>query len=158
MLSVYRERYDVAVGLSDHSGTIYPGLAAAVLGGEVLEVHVTLSREMYGPDVAASVTTAELRQLVTGVRAIEIMKAAPMDKDLVSKQLAPVRDLFMKSVVCRQKLPKGTVLKAEHLAAKKPGTGIPASRLSSFIGLRTTRALDSDELLREGDVEPGGAE
>ena len=50
MLQVYRERYGCAVGLSDHSGTIYPGLAAATLGADVLEVHVTLSREMFGPD------------------------------------------------------------------------------------------------------------
>jgi len=32
--------------VGDHSGTIYPGLAAATLGIDVLEVHVTLSREI----------------------------------------------------------------------------------------------------------------
>jgi len=66
MILFFRERYKCAVGLSDHSGSIYPGLAAATLGIEVLEVHVTLSREMFGPDVSASVTTEELRQLVEG--------------------------------------------------------------------------------------------
>ena len=38
-------------GLSDHSGTMFPSLAAAALGADVVEVHVTLSREMFGPDV-----------------------------------------------------------------------------------------------------------
>ena len=63
-----RERYGCAVGLSDHSGTIYPGLAAVTLGIEVLELHVAFSREMFGPDVPASVTMGELNQLVEGIR------------------------------------------------------------------------------------------
>ena len=71
LIPLFRDRYECAVGLSDHSGTIYPGLAAATLGIQVLEVHVTLSREMFGPDVPASITTTELRQLVEGIRFIE---------------------------------------------------------------------------------------
>ena len=153
MLSLYRDRYDAAVGLSDHSGTIYPGLAAAAIGLDVLEVHVTLSREMFGPDVPASVTTAELRQLVEGVRFIERMKGAPVDKMEVSREAAALRSLFTKSVVARVRLAKGTVLRAEHLAVKKPGTGIPASRLPSLIGRRTLRAIEPDELLAESDVQ-----
>src|SRR5262245_9697867 len=46
LLETFRDRYGSAVGLSDHSGTIYPSLAAATLGSEVVEVHVTMSREM----------------------------------------------------------------------------------------------------------------
>jgi len=59
LLPIFRDRYGCPVGLSDHSGTIFAGLAAATLGCDVLEVHVTLSREMFGPDVPASVTTTE---------------------------------------------------------------------------------------------------
>ena len=64
LLPFFRERYGCSVGLSDHSGTIFPGLAATTLGIDVLEIHVTLSREMFGPDVPASISTSELRQLV----------------------------------------------------------------------------------------------
>src|SRR5262249_4822376 len=80
LLPIFRERYRCPVGLSDHSGTIFPGLAAAAMGCDVLEVHVTLSREMFGPDVPASVTTAELKQLVEGIRFIERMRPSPLDK------------------------------------------------------------------------------
>ena len=44
-------------------------------------------------------------------------------------------------------LAAGTVLAAEHLVAKKPGTGIPADRLASLVGARLTRAVRADELL-----------
>lgn len=156
MLQVFRERYqDGGVGLSDHSGTIYPGLSAATIGIDVLEIHVTLSREMFGPDVPASVTTAELRQLVDGVRFIERMRAHPVDKDAVARELVPTRTLFTKSVVVRSDLPAGTVLRQEHLAAKKPGTGIPAARLPELVGRRLRRAIAADQLLAEEDLEDG---
>jgi len=127
LIPLFRERYDCPVGLSDHSGTIYPGLAAATLGIEVLEVHVTLSREMFGPDVPASVTTRELRQLVEGIRFIERMRAHPVDKDAISREMGPVRNLFTKSVVARVDLPAGTVIRHEHLALKKPEREFPRS-------------------------------
>ncbi len=152
LIPFYRERYGTAVGLSDHSGTIFPGLAAATLGIDVLEVHVTLSREMFGPDVPASVTTGELRQLVDGVRFIERMTSRPVDKDCAAAALGSMRDLFTKSVVARTALRAGTVLTEAHLAAKKPGTGIPAGRMPELIGRRLRRDLAADEPLSETDL------
>lgn len=153
LIPFFRERYNCAVGLSDHSGTPYPGLALAALGGDVLEVHVTFSRGMFGPDVPASVTTTELRQLVEGVRFIEKMLANPVDKDVIADETAPLRKMFMKSVVARIDLPVGTVLREEHLAVKKPGTGLPAARISQLIGAKLVRGLKADELLNEADFE-----
>ncbi len=147
-----RRRYSCPVGLSDHSGSIFPGLAAATLGADMLEVHVTLSREMFGPDVPASVTTAELRQLVEGVRFIENMMSNPVDKDIIAQEMEPLRQLFFKSIVASQDLLEGTVLGPEHLTTKKPGTGIPAERMESMFGRRLRRAVGRDELLREEDL------
>jgi N,N'-diacetyllegionaminate synthase len=152
LLPIFRERYGCAVGLSDHSGTVYPGLAAVTLGAEVLEVHVTMSRQMFGPDVVASVTTSELRQLVEGVRFVERMMANPVDKDAAAAAAAPLRTLFTKSVVARVDLPAGTLLRREHLTAKKPGTGIPAARLPELVGARLERSVRADELLADADL------
>jgi N-acetylneuraminate synthase len=149
----FRERYQSYVGLSDHSGTIYPALAAAARGIDVVEVHVTLSRQMFGPDVCASVTTAELRDLVAGVRFIERMSSHPIDKDVLSAELDPLRRLFTKSVVAAQDLPAGTVLRREHLAVKKPGTGLPAASLPALLGARLRRAVTADETVLQTDLE-----
>jgi len=153
LIPFFKERYGCPVGLSDHSGTIYPGLAATLLGISVLEVHVILSREMFGPDNQASITTGELRQLVEGVHFIERMLTNPVDKNRVAYQLAPVRQIFTKSVVAGKDLKAGTVLRKEHLSLKKPGTGIPASRLNEIIGHRLLRNLTRDEVLLEDDLE-----
>jgi N,N'-diacetyllegionaminate synthase len=159
LLNAFRERYGVKVGLSDHSGAVYAGLAAAALGADALEVHVTFSRECFGPDVPASLTTAELGELIAGVRFIGRMLANPVDKDLQAREAAPVRAIFRKSVVARVALAAGTILHDSDLALKKPGTGLGAERLPELLGRRLRRALAVDEALQESDLagQPEGA-
>ena len=153
LISYFQERYKCAVGLSDHSGTIYPGLAAAAFGIQLLEVHVTFNRAMFGPDVPASVTLAELSKLVEGIRFIEKMMANPVDKEMIAGEFKKLRATFTKSIVTRNNLKAGKVLKADDLTLKKPGTGIPASRLPEIIGRRLTRSLSADTLISESDLE-----
>jgi N-acetylneuraminate synthase len=153
VIPYFRERYGCAVGLSDHSGTIYAGLAAITLGITVLEVHVTLSREMFGPDVPVSLTTSELHQLVEGARFIEKIRAHPVDKDGLARQTMPLRHLFTKSLVARGDIAAGTILREEHLAAKKPGTGIPANEAEKVIGRRLRQNITTNHLLSEDDLE-----
>jgi N-acetylneuraminate synthase len=149
-----RERYGCWVGLSDHSATIFPSIAAATLRADVVEVHVTMSREMFGPDVPASVTTAELAELVRGVRFVEQALANPVDKDQVAAAMAPMRELFTRSVVAAVDIPAGTRLAETDLIAKKPGTGIPAARIPELVGRVTRRAIAADTLLTDDDLEP----
>ena len=153
LISFFAERYQCAVGLSDHSGTIYPGLAAAALGLNLLEVHVTFSRDMFGPDVPASVTMDELSVLVEGIRFIEKMMTNPVDKETIAGELNGLRDMFTKSVVARKNLRAGKVLQADDLSLKKPGTGIPASQLPEVIGRRLKRSLKANTLIAESDLE-----
>jgi N,N'-diacetyllegionaminate synthase len=152
LIPFFRQRYGCGVGLSDHSGTIYAGLAAATLEIEVLEVHVTFSREMFGPDVSSSITIPELRQLVEGIRFIEKIQAHPIDKDKMAVDMAALRNLFTKSVVCRMDLPAGAVLEVQHLTVKKPGTGIPATRLGALVGRTLRCSVKADQLLQESDL------
>ncbi len=153
LLAEIRQRYDLPVGLSDHSGDIFAGLAAVTLGAEVLEVHVALSKEMFGPDVPASVTTAQLRHMVEGVRQIERMNATPVSKDSLSLEAIELRKLFTKSIVASVDLPGGTVLNREHLKLKKPGTGLAASSLPELVGKKLRRDVKRDEFLFLEDVD-----
>ncbi len=154
VLADFSERYGCAVGLSDHSGTIYPALAAVTLGAEVLEVHITLSREMYGPDVVASVTTNEFRQLADGVRFIERMKLNPVAKDVMAGELAPLRAMFTKSVVAARALVVGQLIGSDDLAIRKPGTGIAAGRRVELVGRRVKRPLAPWQPVMEDDLLP----
>lgn len=154
MVPFFRQRYETCAGLSDHSGTIFPGLASVALGADVLEVHVTLSREMFGPDVSSSITTAELSQLVTGIRFIERMLDAPVDKDHIVSELSSMRQIFTKSIVAKENLSAGTVLDERSLCVKKPGGGLAPEQLAEVLGRVLVKDLKADEMLTDFHLEP----
>jgi N,N'-diacetyllegionaminate synthase len=155
VMEVFRQRYRTKVGLSDHSGKIYSGLAAAALGADVIEVHVTFSRECFGPDVPASLTTSELRQLAEGVKFIGTALSHPIDKNESASEAKPLRQIFTKSVVACSALPAGRVLRDSDLTVKKPGTGIPANRMRDLVGKTLRRPVEADQLLQESDLLEG---
>jgi N,N'-diacetyllegionaminate synthase len=152
VLAELRERYRRPVGLSDHSLGLHAAFAAVALGSCVIEKHFMLSREMYGPDAAIATEPDEFRDLVQGIRRIETMLASPVDKDELAP-LAEMKQIFEKSVVATANIPAGTVLSGDMLAAKKPGTGIPARRLPEVLGRRARRDIPADTVLTEADVE-----
>ncbi|MBL8778081.1 MAG: N-acetylneuraminate synthase family protein [Acidimicrobiales bacterium] len=154
LLGAFRDRWGCPVGLSDHTGTIYPGLAAVALGADVVEVHVTLSREAFGPDVGSSVTTAELRQLTEGARAIATMLRHPVDKDRAAAERSDLRTVFTRSLVAASSLPAGHVLGAGDLLAKKPGGGLPPGEREALLGRRLQRSLQADERVTLDAIEP----
>lgn len=156
VLAEFRQRYGCAVGLSEHSGEIYPGLAAVALGAQLLEVHIAFSRDVFGPDVPASLVPDELSSLVRGVRCIEAMNTHPVAKDDMPDSVRELRSIFMKSVVAADDLSEGTVLEPRHLTTKKPGTGIPANALPSLVGRKLARAVSKNTLLSHDDLMAHG--
>jgi len=156
VIEMFKERYDCPVGLSDQTGKIFAGLAAAAIGIQMIEIHVTMTREAFGPDIASSVTTGELAMLVDGIRYIESMAANPVNKNDMAEDLAPLRATFNKSLVAATDLPQGSVIELRHLTAKKPGTGITVDRADEVVGRTLARALATDEFLSESDLEPSG--
>ncbi len=148
-----RRRFDCPVGLSDHSGRPHPGLAAMARGADMIEVHFALSRSMFGPDVPVSLEPAELRLLADARDAFAKMDAHPVDNDAAAGQLAAMRALFTKSLAPVKAMAKGTVLAANMLTTKKPGTGVPPSELPKIVGRRLKNAVGPDRLLRREDLE-----
>ena len=153
MLDFYRQRYHTPVGLSEHSGKIYTGLAAASLGVDMIEVHVTLSRQMFGPDVIVSLTPTELCQLTDGVKFIQTALTHPVEKDARAREMVEMRNLFSKSLVARRNLQAGHTLRREDITARKPGTGIPAARISEFLGRTLCRDVQADSFFAPEDFE-----
>lgn len=148
-----RETFDCPVGLSDHSASLFPPLAAMALGVDLLEVHVTFDRAMYGPDTKASLTFEELAQLVAANQAFATMRANPVDKDTMAEELRDMRALFSKSLAPVQALRAGDQLSADMLTQKKPGTGIAPDRIDEVIGRRLVRDIAPDQILQWTDLE-----
>ncbi len=153
MLSEFRDRYGCPVGLSDHSGTIYAGLAAASLGSNLLEVHVVFDRKCFGPDTPASVTIDELGQLVEGVRFIEKSLANPVSKEQMAGDLEDLRTIFGKGIYASRQMSPGHIIEETDLAFKKPGAGIPASEWKKVIGSKVKSEINYNEPLTMDNIE-----
>ena len=75
-----KNQFNLPVGFSDHSGTIYPCLAAAALGADMFEFHVVFDKGQFGPDVSSSLTINQVKTLSKGIRAIKSAIKNPIDK------------------------------------------------------------------------------
>jgi N,N'-diacetyllegionaminate synthase len=153
VLPEIRTRYGCPTGLSDHSGTIFAGLAAATLGVNMIEVHTVFSRESFGPDTPASITTGELAELVRGVRFINTAQANPVNKAALPEELSQLRTVFGKSIFAARELAAGAEIGRDDMAFKKPGTGIPAARFEMVLGRRLRRRVAANIALSEDDFE-----
>ena len=138
-------RYQCAVGLSDHSGTIFPSLASRMLGASMLEFHVVFDHGQFGPDTKASLTFEQTDQLVRGIRSIETATQNPIDKDAQAATLVETRKLFAKSLYAARDLEPGHTLTDQDILIRKPLIGVSAADYDSTIGKKLTTAVAKDQ-------------
>lgn len=153
VISELRNRYNLPVGLSDHSSTIYPSLSAVSLGAEILEFHVIFDKKMFGPDSKSSLTIAEVKQLVEGVRFIEKSLSNVIDKTDNSK-FKELKNIFEKSLAINKDMKAGDVITFNDLEAKKPSNyGISAKEYRSVLGKKLNKDIKKWNFLKEDDID-----
>lgn len=155
VLEKLRASFDCPIGLSDHSGTIFPSLLSLGQDYDIIEVHLTFHKGMFGPDVAASVSIDELTTICEARDAFSILKSNAVDKDEMASKLDETRILFTKSLAPTRKIKAGEVLSMEMLTTKKPGTGLGPEKASELLGQIATRDIMPDELISFDDFEKG---
>jgi len=154
-LNILREltdRYSCPVGLSDHSGKIFAPLAAISRGAHFVEVHVTFHEDMFGPDTVASLTIAELEQLVAGARFIAKALSSPVKKDEIEQDFDSMRGMFQQGLVAANDIAEGEELTRENLTFRKPCKGIPAKEFFEVIGSRASCPIRKGEFIHQNQV------
>lgn len=145
------EKYQIPVGISDHSATIYPALAAIALGASIVEVHVTMSKYMFGPDVKASVTIEQLKEIVKGSQFIYRMRCNTNDLLNYSNEQEKLKVLFSKSLYYTRDLDPGHSIVPDDLIAKKPGAGERPEQQHLYVGRILKKHVKEDDLLTTDD-------
>ena len=144
-MNAMRDLLGVKVGYSDHTLGIEVAIAAVALGAVVVEKHFTLDRAMEGPDHKASLEPGELREMITGIRNIEVALGSRMKAPTTSE--IAMRAVARKSIVARVPIQSGALLSSENLTVKRPGTGISPMAWDEVIGTLAVRDFDTDEML-----------
>lgn len=137
--------FQVPVGYSDHTLGIEVALAAVALGACVIEKHYTLDRNQPGPDHRASLEPDELVALIKGARMVE--SALGHGRKEPASSEADTAAVARKSLVAAKDIKAGTSLFADHIAIKRPGTGLPPFLHSYLIGLTLNTDVQAGAIL-----------
>jgi N-acetylneuraminate synthase len=139
--------FGLPVGYSDHTLGIEVSLAAVARGATVIEKHFTLDRSLPGPDHMASLEPAELAQLVSGIRNIELALGSALKAP--SPTELPNRTIARRSLVAARPIRRGERFTADMIAAKRPGDGLSPMEAWNLIGLPAIRDFELDEQLEQ---------
>jgi sialic acid synthase SpsE len=142
-----RQRYNLPVGLSDHTPGIEIAVAAVALGARIIEKHFTLDRDLPGVDHQASIEPRELATLTTAIRNVEKAMGDGVKTPSPSEQEnAPA---MKRSLMAAKPIKAGTTLVEDDITAKRPGTGMPPSKLDSLIGKRLKVDMEYEDMFNE---------
>lgn len=144
-MATMRDALRVPVGYSDHTLGIEISLAAVALGASVVEKHLTLGRDMNGPDHRTSLEPSEFKQMVRQIRNIE----SAMGDGVKRPAQCEIANCLIarRSIFAAVTIPEGTVIREEMLACKRPGKGISPKFYDEVVGRRVSRSFQAGEIL-----------
>ena len=153
VITILKQKFNLPIGFSDHSGNIFACLAAAAIGAEIFEFHVVFDKRQFGPDSPASINIDQVKQLTEGIKSIQTSLRTPVDKS-DNEKYSGLKTMFGKSLAVNKSLPNGHVIVKEDLESKKPGGyGIPAKNFQNVIGRKLSENLKQWDFLREDHLE-----
>jgi sialic acid synthase SpsE len=153
-IRLLRERFpDIEVGYSDHTqphDTEITCPVAVGLGARIVEKHFTLDRSLPGDDHYHSVDPTGLARLVEECNNAFKM-TIPELETTPSEEAA--RKYARRSIVAKRKIGIGHRIGEQDIDFKRPGTGIPPSRLSEIVNRIAKSEIEEDALIEEKDLE-----
>ncbi|WP_026882559.1 N-acetylneuraminate synthase [Clostridium akagii] len=145
-----REAFKIPVGLSDHTIGFESAIAAVTLGAEFIEKHITLNRDMEGPDHKASMPPEEFINYVNYIRNTEKLLGDGIKRP--TEREKNIMEQVRRSILASYDLKKGTIIEKYMLTYKRPGTGIKPELASIIIGRELKRDLKKDEVIAWKDL------
>jgi N-acetylneuraminate synthase/N,N'-diacetyllegionaminate synthase len=146
-----RDAFNVKIGYSDHTKGIEVSIAAVALGASVIEKHFTISREMVGPDHAASLEPDELKEMVKSIRNIEKAISGTGIKKPSGSELKNM-PVVRKSLHYSRDLEKGELISKADLIALRPGSGLSPMKIEEITGKPLRVAVKAFQMVDLNDL------
>jgi len=125
------KRFNVVAGLSDHTMGLVASVASVALGGNIIEKHFTLSRQVPGPDTAFSLEPDEFRSLVEAVRQAEASLGRVCLEPGLKESASQV---FRKSLFVVEDMQAGDIFTQKTVRSIRPGNGLAPKYLARVLG------------------------
>lgn len=142
-----KEKYPhLPVGYSGHEEGILPSVSSITLGANLVERHLTIDKNLPGPDHGTvSIEPHEFEQMVKETRRIEKM-LGKMGKFL-AKGEEKVRRKHSKSIVSKENIKAGSIIGADQVTIKCPGTGFKAYEIDKVVGSKVGKDIPKDTVI-----------
>ena len=144
-MDTLREKFNCAVGLSDHSVGTHIAVGAVAMGATVIEKHLTTSRDLVGPDHRASLEPDEFKRLVANIRDIEIAFGNAEKNPTANEK--KMQQVVRRSIVASRSIKAGEIFSLENIVVKRPGTGQSPFKYWDLLGTKSTRDIAENELI-----------
>ena len=133
-----------SVGFSDHSPGIDSALVALGVGARIFEKHITLDKNMKGPDHQASLTPKEfkryVRKLIAGAKALGSCFKTISPEEFKNK------NVIEKFAFAKRELKAGTKISIQDLRLLRSTRGkVSAQELPSIIGNTVINSIKEGE-------------
>mgnify|MGYP000004551144 CR=1 FL=1 len=136
------QAFGTRVGYSDHTVGIEVPVAAVALGAEIIEKHITLDKQMEGPDHRASLDPVEFREMVRQIRSIEVALGNGVKWPNPSEE--KIKHSVRRRVVAARDMTVGTKLTENDLNYKRANFGIFAEYVDQLIGTTLNKDINED--------------
>jgi pseudaminic acid synthase len=145
-----RERFQVHVGLSDHTLGIGVACASIARGAVAIEKHITLSRADGGVDAAFSLEPAEFKSLV---EESERARVSLGTKFLGPTEIEKKSLVFRRSIYITANVKSGEVVTEKNIRCIRPGLGLAPRYFENVLGKKFKRNLSLGTALKMEDLE-----
>jgi len=144
-IATLRNSLKLNIGFSDHSIGVYASIAAVALGAKVIEKHLTLSKNLKGPDHRSSLDPSEFKLMVQGIRIVEKTLGDKIKK--ITKSEKKNIYIVRKSIVALTKIKKNEKFSNFNITCKRPGTGISPLFFKQLIGKKSLKNFNKNDLI-----------
>lgn len=133
-----KEKFNVVVGLSDHTLGGEVSTASIALGSNIIEKHFILDRNMGGPDSEFSMEPTEFKQMVDSIRNVE--KALGKVSYELSDKMKANRE-FSRSLFVVRDMKRNEVISEDNVRSIRPGFGLHPKYLKEILGKKINKDL-----------------
>ncbi len=145
---LFKKKYAKHVGLSDHSGTIYPSVYASANGASLVEIHVAFSKKMFGVDTPSSIDINNLKILSDFTKKFSVLKEARVNKNNINSY----KKIFSRSICVNRFVKKGEIIREKDLILKKPGGGLTPNEIKKVINKIAKKDISPLRILKSKDI------
>lgn len=143
--------FGVPVGYSGHERGISVAMGAVAMGASIIERHLTTDKTLEGTDHKASLLSEEFKQMVQGIREVE-MSLGVAERKLSQGEMMN-REILGKSIIAGKFIADGTVISRAMLEIKSPAKGLSPQRLKDVVGVTAQRDIFAGEFITEDDLQ-----